>query len=157
MIGRVVVIGLGNRFRRDDAVGVTAAAALEELALPGVEVAADIVDPLTLLDLWSGARLAIIIDAAIATDTTAGRVRCCGLDELVSAADRLSSHSVDIGRAYALGQELGRAPKELRICIVEVADTGHGLGMTPDVERAVPQVVALAAGEIDRFAKCSAD
>lgn len=144
------MIGLGNRFRRDDAVGITAAAALGELALPGVEVATDIVDPLTLLDVWSGARLAVIIDAAVASPSTAGRIRCCNLDELISTTQRLSSHSIDIGRTYALGQALGRVPQALCIYAVDVADTGHGLGLTPQVEQAVPDVVALASAEIIR-------
>ncbi len=150
MIGRVVVIGLGNRFRRDDAVGITAAAALDELALPGVEVATGIVDPLTLLDVWSDARLAIIIDAATATPSTAGRVRCCSVDDLAIVAERLSSHSIDIGRTHELGQALGRVPDALQIYAVDIGDTGHGIGLTPQVERAVPRVVALAAAEIIR-------
>ena len=143
-------MGLGNRYRRDDAVGATVAAELGALALPLVEVAVDIVDPLALLDAWSGARLAIVIDAALATGSTAGRVRSCRLDELVAHAERLSSHSIDIVRTHALGEALGRVPDVLRIYAVEVADTGHGLGLTRQVERAVPQVVALAAAEIIR-------
>ncbi|MBX9639028.1 MAG: hydrogenase maturation protease [Mycobacteriaceae bacterium] len=150
MITRVTVIGLGNRYRRDDAVGITAARALGELAPPGVEVATDIVDPLTLLDVWSGARLAVIIDAAVTTSSTPGRVRCCDLDELISSTHQLSSHSIDVGRTYALGQALGRVPEALYIYAVDVADTGHGIGLTPQVEQAVPDVVALAAAEIIR-------
>lgn len=155
MSGRAVVIGLGNRFRRDDAVGVVTAAALDELALPGVEVVTDIVDPLTLLDVWSGARLAVIIDAATAAASTAGRVRCCTLDEVVVAPERLSSHSIDVGRTYALGQALGRVPEALTIYAVDVVDTGHGVGLTPPVEGAVPQVTALAAAEITRVTSLS--
>jgi hydrogenase maturation protease len=147
---RVTVIGLGNRYRRDDAVGITAAAALGELALPGVEVATDIVDPLTLLDVWSGARFAVIIDAAVTTSSTAGRIRCCNLEDVISSTQRLSSHSIDVGRTYALGQALGRIPEALYIYAVDVADTGYGIGLTPQVEQAVPDVVALAAAEITR-------
>jgi hydrogenase maturation protease len=148
--GWVSVIGLGNRYRRDDAVGIAAAEALGELALPGVEVAIDIMDPLTLLDVWSGARLAVIIDAAAAASGTAGRIRCCNLDDALSSTQRLSSHSIDVGRTYALGQALGRVPEELQIYAIDVADTCHGVGLTPRVAHAVPDVVALAAAEIGR-------
>lgn len=156
MTGRVAVIGLGNRYRRDDAVGIAAARALGELALPGVEVATDIVDPLTLLDVWSGARLAVIVDAAVGTASTAGHIRCCNLDDVVSSTKRLSSHSIDVGRAYALGRELGRVPEALQIYAVDVADTGHGTGLTAQVEQALPDVVALAAAEIRRKTGLSA-
>ena len=31
---------------------------------------------------------------------------------------------------------------------IEVADTGHGIGLTPQVARAVPQTVRMAVAEI---------
>ncbi|MHA7651102.1 hydrogenase maturation protease [Mycobacterium sp. ML4] len=157
MIDRVVVIGLGNRYRRDDAVGIVAARAVDELSLPGVDVAVDIADPLALLDVWSGARLAIVVDAAVGTDSTAGRVRCCGLEDVVAGEERLSSHRIDMCRTHALGQALERNPRALRIFTVDVADTGHGVGLTPRVELAVPRVVALAVNEISCLAGYSTD
>ena len=77
--GGVVVVGLGNRYRRDDAVGVVAADALNELALPDVRVITDIVEPVSLLEAWSAAGLAVVIDAAVVTPSTPGRVRRCVL------------------------------------------------------------------------------
>ena len=149
MIGEIVVIGLGNIYRSDDGVGIVAAAALDELALPGVRVVTDIVEPMGLLEAWSDARLAVVIDAAVGTPSTPGRVRRCGLSDVVTA-DGLSSHSVDIGRTHALGEALGRVPDELVLFTVEVADTGHGTGLTPQVARAVPELVDMAVSEIKR-------
>jgi hydrogenase maturation protease len=149
VIGEIVVIGLGNIYRSDDGVGIVAAAALDELALPGVRVVTDIVEPMGLLEAWSDARLAVVIDAAVGTPSTPGRVRRCGLNDVVTA-DGLSSHSVDIGRTHALGEALGRVPDELVLFTVEVADTRHGTGLTPQVARAVPEVVGMAVREIKR-------
>ncbi len=146
----VVVVGLGNKYRKDDGVGVVAAAALGELALPQVRVITDVAEPLTLLEAWSGAELAVVIDAAITTPSIPGRVRRCTLDDLATAPDGLSSHSIDIGRTRALGQALGRVPDALVVFSVDVADIGHGVGLTPQVARAVPEVVRLAAAEINR-------
>jgi hydrogenase maturation protease len=145
--GGIVVIGLGNGYRSDDGVGVVAAAELNRLALPGVGVVTDIVEPMGLLEAWSGAGLAVVIDGAVGTPPTPGRVRRCGLSDVV-ACDGLSSHSVDIGRTHALGEALGRVPGELVLFTVEVADTGYGTGLTPRVARAVPEVVGMAAAEI---------
>ncbi|RUP05596.1 MAG: hydrogenase maturation protease [Mycobacterium sp.] len=156
MSARVAVIGLGNRYRRDDGVGIAAARALDELALPGVEVVTGIVDPLTLLDFWSGARLAVIVDAAVTRVPMAGRIHCCNLDDVLSSPNRLSSHRIDIGGAYALGHAMGRVPEALQIFAVDVADTGHGLGLSQSVERAIPEVVALAVAEINRVTELSA-
>ncbi|HEY1439888.1 MAG TPA: hydrogenase maturation protease [Mycobacterium sp.] len=148
--GGVVVVGLGNSYRRDDAVGVVAAVALDELALPGVRVVTDIVEPVSLLEAWSGAGLAVVIDAAVMTPSTPGRVRRCVLSDVVAGPEGLSSHGVDITRTHALGQALGRGPDALVVFTIEVADTGHGIGLTAQVAGAVPEVVCMAVDEINR-------
>jgi len=147
---KTVVIGLGNSYRRDDGVGVVVAEALNELALPDVRVVTDIAEPMSLVEAWSGALLAVVIDAAAVTPSTPGSVRRCTLGDVVTAAEGLSSHRVDIGRTHALGRALGRVPDELVMFTVEVADTGHGIGLTPPVAQAVPEVVGMAAAEIKR-------
>lgn len=146
----VVVIGLGNSYRQDDGVGVAAAAALDELALPHVRVVTGIADPMDLVEAWSGAPLAVVIDGAVMTPSTPGRVSHCTVGDLVTASDGLSSHRVDIGRTYALGQVLGRTPGALEIFTIELADTGHGIGLTPKVAGAVSEVVDKVVAEIKR-------
>ncbi|CAM4085132.1 hydrogenase 2 maturation endopeptidase [Mycobacterium basiliense] len=141
---KAVVIGLGNRFRRDDGVGVVAAGEISELALPGVAVVTGVVEPLSLLEAWSGVELAVVIDAAVRTPSTPGRVIRCSLTEVVSASAARSSHRVDVAGSYALGQVLGRVPAALEVFVVEVADTGHGVGLTPQVAAAVPELVRMA-------------
>src|ERR1700757_3061700 len=149
MTGDVVVVGLGNSYRKDDGVGAAAAAALDELALQHVRVVTGIVEPMSLLEVWSGARLAVVIDAAVATPSVPGRVRRCTLGDVVAAPEGLSSHGVDIGRTHALGQVLGRVPDALVVFTIEVADTSHGIGLTPKVAAAVPEVVEMAVAELN--------
>jgi hydrogenase maturation protease len=143
-----VVIGLGNRYRGDDGVGVVVAAELNRLALPGVRVVTDIAEPMSLLEAWSGATLAVLIDGAVGTPPRPGRVWRCGLSDVSSERDGLSSHSIDVVRTHALGEALGRVPGELVLFAVEVGDTGHGIGLTPQVARAVPEVLRMAVSEI---------
>mgnify|MGYP005811191387 CR=1 FL=1 len=149
--GRVVVIGLGNCYRRDDGVGVAAAMAMERLAWPNVVVRTGIAEPMGVVEAWTGAVLAVVIDAAIATPSTPGRVHRCQLEEVPNEGEGLSSHGIDIGRTHALARELGRAPGQVVVFAVEAADTGHGDELTPPVARAVPVVVGMVAAEINRF------
>ncbi len=60
----IVVIGIGNEFRGDDAVGIVVARALLEGPLPSFVrvVEAGLAGP-SLLDMWMGADLAIVVDA----------------------------------------------------------------------------------------------
>jgi hydrogenase maturation protease len=146
--GEIVVIGLGNTYRSDDGVGIAAAAALDQLALPGVRVVTDVVEPTSLLEVWSGAGLAVVIDAAVVTPSTPGRIRRCTLNDVVTPCEGLSSHSVDISRTHELGRLLRRIPDALVLFTIEVADTRHGTALTPQVARAVPEVVGMAVNEI---------
>ncbi len=144
------MVGLGNPYRRDDGVGVAVASALHDMALPNVIVSTGISDPMGLVEAWSGAGLAIVIDAAVAAPPAPGRVRRCTLAELRTGGAGLSSHGVDVAQAHELADALGRAPRKLVVLAVEVADTGHGTGLTPRVARAVPEVVRLVSAEIGR-------
>ncbi len=143
----VVVIGIGNTYRRDDGVGPAVAAAIEEQAVPEVRVVTDVGDPTRVIDAWTGARLAVVIDAAVAVPSVPGRIHHYAVDQ-VSAAPTVSCHGVDLATLCALGEVLGRMPDELVVFAVEVADTGFGAGLTPAVRDAVPHVVEAAIGEV---------
>ncbi|OSC24451.1 peptidase M52 [Mycobacterium vulneris] len=149
-IGGIVVIGIGNGYRRDDGAGLAAAAAVDVRAIPNVVVKTGIADPMSLLEAWAGASLAVIIDAAIANPPNPGRIRRCDLTDVATQSDGLHSHSIDIGRAHALGQALGRVPDELVMFTIEVPDTDHGIGLSPPVAAAVPMVVDMVIAEINR-------
>ncbi|WP_156685563.1 hydrogenase maturation protease [Mycobacterium sp. Marseille-P9652] len=143
-----VVVGLGNPYRRDDGVGPAVADAVDALGLADVVVVTGISDPMSLVEAWSGAGLAVVVDAAVGAPPAPGRVRRCALADLGAGRDGLSSHSVDVARAHELAQALGRAPGAVVVVTVEAADTGHGTGLTPAVARAVPEAVRLVRDEI---------
>ena len=63
----VVVVGVGNAYRRDDGVGLEVAERMRGRA-PGVEAVAVEQEPSRLLDAWAGAELAIVVDAVSSSD-----------------------------------------------------------------------------------------
>jgi hydrogenase maturation protease len=146
---RVVVVGVGNSFRRDDGVGPAVAAAVDACAIPGVRVVTDVAEPTALLDAWADVRLAVVVDAAMTSPAAPGLIHRCAMGQLVRAPT-VSSHGVDVPTVIALGRALGRVPDDVVLFAVEVADTGYGVGLTPNVEAAVPRVVAAVMAEIGR-------
>lgn len=148
MTDTTVVIGIGNSFRRDDGVGLAVADRIAERDLPGVRVVIATGEPATLLEAWSGVAQAVVVDAASGEHSTPGRIRRWAVSEL-DAGPAVSSHALGVAQTAALGQALGRMPRELVVFTVDAADTGNGCGLTPAVAAAVPKVVEAILTEVN--------
>jgi hydrogenase maturation protease len=61
--GTVLVIAIGNEFRRDDGVGPAVLRQLRDLIPPGVDLVLTDGEPARLVEAWTGAALAIVVDA----------------------------------------------------------------------------------------------
>ena len=151
MSRRVVVIGVGNPYRRDDGIGPAVAAAV--VGPPGVVVVSCPAEPTAILDAWEGARLAVLIDAAVGEP--AGRVRAGTLDECTAPEKPVSSHDLSLSQTYELGRALGRAPDALVVVTIGIGmtsgismtsgigDAGYGIGLSPAVAAALPEAVRI--------------
>jgi hydrogenase maturation protease len=142
-----VVIGVGNRLRRDDGVGPAVAAVCAARDMTGVRVITEMADPTDLLDAWSGAGLAVLVDAVVSGTAAPGTVRCWRPDDL-GHSPAVSSHGMDVAAMIRLGRVLDRLPAEVVLISVEAADTGHGPGLTERVAAAVPVAVEAVASAI---------
>jgi hydrogenase maturation protease len=147
--GRVVVIGVGNPYRRDDGVGPVVVSLLRDRGLPGVELAESDGEPTRLIELWTGASLAVVVDAVLTRPAHPGRVhRLSAYHPAFAARSReagaaagipgagipaASSHGVSLGEAVDLARALDRMPDRLLLLAVEAGDVGFGLGLTPPV------------------------
>jgi hydrogenase maturation protease len=121
------VIGVGNPWRRDDGAGPAVAR-----AAGGVSTG----DPARLLELWEGARHAVIVDAC-ASGAAPGTIHH---GDAGRPARPASTHGFGVADAIALGRSLGRLPPRLDIYAIEGADFGHGDGLTPAVSAAVAEL-----------------
>ena len=136
----MVVIGVGNEHRHDDGVGPAVADRVAALALAGVRVLSC---PTAILDAWSGAELAVVIDAVLVDGGVGGppgRVHVRTLQDLAERRS-VSSHDLNLAQTYRLGLALGRAPASVTVVGIDVADTGHGVGLSPAVAAALPEAV----------------
>jgi hydrogenase maturation protease len=138
-----VVIGVGNSSRRDDGAGRHFVRTLRERLgdASDVRVVESDGDPAELLELWTGAPVAIVVDAS------SSRARPGTVTELDGAKGsngfglRHSTHAMGVIEAVQLGKALGRMPSRLRIFGIEGEDFSFGEGLTPAVESAVAGLV----------------
>jgi hydrogenase maturation protease len=144
---RPIVIGYGNTLRRDDGVGVRVAELLAaDARLAGADIlAVHQLTPELAADI-GGASLVVFVDADSSVTLGAVQVRRLTLDAGTAAEPGSSSHRVGILELLGLARELtGRAPEAVVIA-VGIADLEVGEGLSPEVEAALPAVVARVRG-----------
>ncbi|GAB1692672.1 hydrogenase maturation protease [Krasilnikovia sp. M28-CT-15] len=145
---RRVVIGIGNEYRRDDGFGPAVLVRLAELrpddpGLAGVDLVASDGEPTRLLDLWTGADLAVIVDAIRDGYDHGGHRYELALDDLTGLPDTPGgSHDVSLGGTVELARALGRLPRRLVVLAVGAREFGFGPGLSPEVAAAVEPVAA---------------
>jgi hydrogenase maturation protease len=135
----MILIGLGNQFRHDDATGLIAARRLRERR---VAVAEHDGDPASLVNLWNGADSLIVIDA-ISSGAAPGTIHCFDLNAstLPQPLFRTSTHALSLADAIELSRTLGTLPTRAFVLGVEGHDFTIGVGLSPDVERALPALL----------------
>jgi hydrogenase maturation protease len=141
-MSRVVVIGVGNPYRRDDGLGPAVVSLLRDRGLGQIEVAESDGEPSRLIELWTGASLAVVVDAILTRPAHPGRVhRLSAYHPAVTAgATAASSHGVSLGEAVDLARALDRMPERLLLLAVEAEDVGFGVGLSQPVADAVVAV-----------------
>jgi hydrogenase maturation protease len=148
---RRVVIGVGNEYRRDDGFGPRVLAELDALrkhdsALSAVDMYVSDGEPARMLDLWTGAELAVVIDAVQAGDEPSGQWLELALHHDTGLPDELavSSHGIGLGTTVALGKVLDRLPNRLVVLAVFGRDFGFGPDLSAPVASAVRPVTERA-------------
>ena len=144
------VIGVGNRFRRDDGVGPAVVALLDPRELPGVRIVVTDGEPTALLEAWAGVDLAVVVDAVRCDPGVPGRLHRMELLDTPAALVRSSSHGLGLPEAVRLARALHRAPPRLVAYLVEVADVGYGTQLSSAVSAVLPGVADAVRAELAR-------
>jgi hydrogenase maturation protease len=147
--GAVVVIGVGNEFRRDDGVGPAVVGKLRDRVPPGVQLVITDGEPTRLVEAWTGAALAIVVDAVRAEPPRPGTVHRFVVDRPGPATARsASSHGLGLDDAVSLALALDRMPGRLIVHAIEAADLTQGTGLTPPVAAAIDTVISAILDDI---------
>ena len=149
------IIGLGNEFRHDDAVGLIAARRIRELGVAAEERNGEAV---SLIESWEGADGVILIDS-IVSGAAPGRLHC--LDVSATSLDaslfRSSTHALGLADAIELARALGALPPRVLVFGVEAGDVSPGIGLSTEVESTLPELVARVLESARSFTDAIAD
>ena len=140
----ILIIGVGNIFRGDDAMGLAAARRLREMQLPGVKVLEVDGDISALAEGWQGARRVVVIDA-VASKSEAGRIfRFAAHTEPLPRrlfATCCSCHAFGLAEQIEIARSLKQLPPSLMVYGLEGKDFMLGSGLSPEVQEALPRLV----------------
>jgi len=146
---RILVIGVGNEYRSDDAVGLVVARRLKALSLDNVTVIEESGEGADLMESWKGADAVILIDAA-SSGTKPGTIHCIDARTQRIPKDlfHYSTHSFSVGEAVELARVMNGLPPQIVLYGVEGGSFEAGTALSRSVEEAVPKVIELVLKQI---------
>jgi hydrogenase maturation protease len=140
----VIVIGVGNRFRNDDSVGIRVVDRLKG----SVTCYESDGDPSDLIVLFGSDRDVVIVDAMMSgsppgTVTTTEITLGCADAGPLPLRSQSSTHGFGVFEALELARILGTLPDRLTVIGIEGADFAPGEQLSPALEPAVQRVADL--------------
>ncbi len=150
---RLKVIGVGNAWRGDDAVGLLVARRLKEDPLPLVSVVECRGTLTAVLEAWKDAAGAIVVDAVFSGSRpgTIYRFNAHGAGVPLELSRSPSSHGWGVAEALALGRVLQDLPPWLIIYGIEGQNFGPGQEVSQEVAAAIPEAARRIRREIQMW------
>ena len=144
----ILVIGIGNPARGDDAAGLAVARCIREAAPGHVTVTELAGDQLALLDAWTGAREVYLIDAVCSGGTPGTVYRFDAAEPLTARFWHRGTHTFSLADVIELGRALSRLPGRLSGYGIEGGTFEPGAPLSAEVEAAVQAVTAALLREL---------
>jgi hydrogenase maturation protease len=159
-----MAIGIGAEFRCDDGAGPAVIGRLRGTVPPGVELLCSDGEPTRLMEAWTGAAAAIVIDAVCGGDAAPGTLhRVVVPAPAPGQAGRptpgqpgparapASSHGLGLGAAIELSRALSRLPALLIVHAVQGEAFGYGQAFSPAVAAAIDELTARVRADLLRL------
>ena len=139
--GKTVVIGLGNRYMKDDGIGIQVAEQLERSLGGDVVVEECQSVDIGLLAKYGGASKIILVDAS-KSGFPPGTISKYGIAPSKTPLVSLEGqHALQLHDMVDVANQAGLLSCPVTVVGVEPKDCGPGEGLTPELERAVPDVI----------------
>lgn len=149
---KVLVIGIGNAYRHDDAAGLMVARRLKEQDLSSCDVREQIGEGTALMDLWKGAERVVVVDA-VQSGAVPGTIHCfhAKQDGLPAPIFRDSTHAFGLIEAVELSSALKQLPLNFVIYGIEGEHFEAGTGCSSAVLNAVKDLAEKLPQEIENM------
>ena len=149
-----LVIGVGNEYRGDDAVGLLIARRVAEAGRGQARVVEESGEGGALMAAWQGAGLVILCDA-VQSGAAPGTIHRLepARAPVPMGFFRYSTHAFSVAEAIELARALGDLPPRMLVYGIEGADYAAGLALSPAVAGAIDAVVRAVVADLQSYSK----
>ncbi len=155
----ILVIGVGNAYRSDDAVGIVLIERLKAMqesqlppqALVGVSLLEQSGEGAALMEAWRGVRAVILVDA-VSSGAAPGTIHRLDVSEQKIPTDffSYSTHAFSVAEAVEMARVMRQLPPRLILYGIEGKSFDYGLELSPEVEQAAQNVIERVLHELTR-------
>jgi hydrogenase maturation protease len=138
---RVLIIGIGNPYRSDDAAGVLAARRLKDAGLDSSTVMEHSGEGASLMEAWKGRAAVILIDA-VSSGSPPGTIHRLEppRQPLPARMFQSSTHAFSLPQAIEMARALNELPPRLIVFGIEGRNFQAGTALSPEVSGALPEL-----------------
>jgi hydrogenase maturation protease len=149
---KILVIGIGNAFRSDDAAGLRVVRKLKETRFDAATLLEHSGEGAGLMETWKGADAVILIDA-VCSGARPGAIRRYEplVRPLPAAMFQHSTHAFSVPQAIELSRALNQLPARFVVFGIEGKDFRAGEQLSPEVARALPEITKQVMEEFRRL------
>jgi hydrogenase maturation protease len=145
----VLLIGVGNEFRNDDALGLLIAREFKRRCPEGLAVLENDGDGTSIVCALQEAREAVVVDAVRsgAVPGTIHRVDMAS-EDVPTTLELGTSHGFGVAEAVETARKLQCLPRHVILCGIEGATFELGRGLSDPVLRSVPRLIGMIEAEL---------
>ena len=145
----ILIIGIGNPYRGDDAVGLRIAQDIKKKSPDHVNVIEQSGDGISLMDSWKDSDAVILIDA-VHSGAQPGTIHRFDVhtQTIPTKFFHYSTHAFGVAEAIELARALKQLPKNLIVYGIEGKCFEAGIGLSLEVEKAVEEVMMRVQQDI---------
>jgi hydrogenase maturation protease len=137
----LLIIGIGNEYRSDDAVGLLVARRLKKLVSDDVTVIEQSGEGAALMEAWKEADAVILIDA-VQSGAEAGTIHRLDAQaqQIPQRFFRYSTHAFSVAEAIELARALNQLPPRLLLYGIEGENFAAGTELSTEIMNAAEEV-----------------
>ena len=145
----ILIIGIGNEYRRDDGVGLIVVWQLKKRLPPRCTVIEETADGTLLMEHWKHSEVVLLVDATMSGRVPGSITRVdVQHEDVPNALLPVSSHALNIADTIKLARVMHQLPRRTIFYGVEGDQFDEGMGLTDRVSQSVPVVVQRIIEEV---------